>query len=513
MPDNRFLPYAQSQMMLLPLSLDDMVPAGHMVRVISDVIDAIDTSALLALYPGGGRSAYHPVMLLKVITYAYASGIYSSRKIAAATKESVFMLWLSGQTALDHNTINRFRSERIAPIFEEIFTEVISLLAEHGYLDLDTYFLDGTKIEANANKYSFTWKKNTERYSEALRIKVKERLREIDELNAEEDALLGDDEPDELTSKDLEEAARKIDERLKKKPKDKELSKTKKLIAKDWLPRLKNYEEQASIYGPRRKSFSKTDTDATFMRMKEDPMLNGQLKAGYNVEIGSSDQYICSYSLHQNCNDAPTMISHLTHFEKLFGKLPVRICADAGYGSEENYDFLQTEGSSAFVKYAYFHKEQKRAYKNNPFRQENMAYNPDKDCYICPAGNILDFEKVTQRKTNNGYQTSSRIYSCNNCEGCSLRSRCIHGKSSRKTITVNFRLKEFQRQAKDLLISAEGKELRHRRATDVETVFGDIKQNMKFKRFSLRGLKKVSLEWGWVALGHNMRKLQLAQVG
>jgi len=511
MPDNRFLPYAQHQMMLLPLSLDDMVPDSHMVRVISDVIDAIDTSALLNLYPGGGRSAYHPVMLLKVITYAYASGVYSSRKIAAASKESVFMLWLSGQTALDHNTINRFRSDRIAPVFEEIFTEVISLLADHGYLDLDTYFLDGTKIEANANKYSFTWKKNTERYSEALRVKVKQRLKEIDELNAEEDALFGDDKPGELTSKDLEEAARRIDERLKKRPKDKELRKTKKLITKDWLPRLKNYEEQIQIYGSRRKSFSKTDRDATFMRMKEDHMLNGQLKAGYNVEIGSSGQYICSYSLHQNCTDSPTLISHLTHFKELFGRLPARVCADAGYGSEENYDYLQTEGVSAFVKYSLFHKEQSRAYKSNPFRQENMAYDQEVDCYICPAGNVLDFEKVTQRKTDNGYLTSSRIYSCKDCAGCSSQSRCTTSKSSHKTITVNFTLKEFQRKARELLVSDEGKELRHRRATDVETVFGNIKQNMKFKRFSLRGIKKVSLEWGWIALGHNMRKVQLAQ--
>jgi len=513
MADNRFIPYAQHQEMLLPPNLDDMVPATHMVRVVNDVIDAIDTSALLDLYPGGGRSAYHPVMLLKVITYAYASGIYSSRKIAAASKESIFMLWLSGQTPLDHNTINRFRSDRIAPIFEEIFTQVVQLLSEHGYLDLNTYFLDGTKIEANANKYSFTWKKSTQYYSEALRKKVAEHLREIDALNTEEDELLGDHEPDSLSSDDIAEAARKINNRLKKKPKDKKLTKIKKLIESDWLPRMKNYEQQMATYGDRRNSFAKTDTDATFMRMKEDHMLNGQLKAGYNVEIGTNNQYICSYSLHQDRSDVGTLISHLEHFKDLFRYIPYRVCADAGYGSEENYTYLENEGSVAYVKYSFFHKEQKKAYRNDPFRKENMAYNSERDCYICPAGCEINFTDERHRKTANGYTTTIRRYGCSNCDGCSLRESCVRRGGKNKTLQVNATLDALQQKARELLLSEEGVKLRKRRSTDVETVFGNIKQNLKFKRFSLRGLEKVSLEWGWVALGHNMRKLSVAKAG
>ena len=300
MPDKRFIAYSQHQDMLLPPNLDEMVPADSMARIVSDVIDALDTSALLELYPGGGRSAYHPVMLLKVITFAYASGIYSSRKIAAASRESVYFLWLSAQTPLDHNTINRFRSERIAPIFEEIFSEVVLLLAQNGHLDLDSYFLDGTKIEANANKYSFTWKKSTERYRTRLREQISDHLEEIDRLNEQEESLLGDKEPEDISSDDILEAARRINERLKKNPKDKELKKTYKKINDNWIPRLKKYEQQSEIYGKDRNSYSKTDTDATFMRMKDDHMRNGQLKAGYNVQIGTSNQFILSYSLHNN---------------------------------------------------------------------------------------------------------------------------------------------------------------------------------------------------------------------
>lgn len=192
MPDSRFKPYEQNQMRLLPLDLSDMAPQNHMARVVDSLAESIDLSSLKALYPGGGAPAYDPRMMLKVVAFAYASGIYSSRKISEATRSNIYFLWLSGCTALDHMTVNRFRTERSRGALQDVLAECVAMLAERGFITLDTYFLDGTKIEANASKYTFTWKRAVEGNRDKLRAKAGALLDEIDRMNEEEDALLDD---------------------------------------------------------------------------------------------------------------------------------------------------------------------------------------------------------------------------------------------------------------------------------------------------------------------------------
>lgn len=186
MPEPRFKPCMQDQPMLLPPDIGDLVPEGSMPRVVDMVVRSIDRSTLTALYPGGGAPAHDPQMMLKVVLLAYASGIYSSRAIARATRENVGFLWICGMRPLDHCTVNRFRTERVRPVFEEVFAEVIQLLADMGLVTLDTYFLDGTKIEANANRFTFVWAKSTRRYKEQLRARVRAHLAAIDEMDDEE---------------------------------------------------------------------------------------------------------------------------------------------------------------------------------------------------------------------------------------------------------------------------------------------------------------------------------------
>ena len=185
----RFKPCAQHQPMLLPPSVEELIPDNALVRVVDSIVDGMDRSLLESTYPGGGAPAHDPSMMLKVVLFCYASGIYSSRKIAAATRENVNLMWLTGMRPLDHSTVNRFRSERVRPVFEDVFSEVIAVLADAGHVTLDTYFLDGTKIEANANKFTFVWKRSTDRYQDALRRKVHAHLEAIDEMNDEEGAL------------------------------------------------------------------------------------------------------------------------------------------------------------------------------------------------------------------------------------------------------------------------------------------------------------------------------------
>lgn len=510
MPDPIFKPYQQNQLRLLPLDLSEMIPEDHLVRVVDDIVESLDLTTLKALYPGGGAPAYDPRMMLKVIIFSYSSGIYSSRRISEATRSNIYFLWLTGCTSLDHMTINRFRTERLAGAFEDIFTDTVMMLADRGLITLDTYFLDGTKIEANASRYTFAWKKSIEKNREKLRTRIGDLMDEIDALNDEEDRLFNDmPEPQSVTSEDIAEVSRRINERLKKAPKDKGLKRASKAIERDFLPRMQRYERDLSDM-KERKSLSKTDRDATFMRMKEDHMGNGQLKAAYNVQIGTENQFVVHASIHQRPGDPGCLKPHLESLKRTLGHLPETIVADAGYGSEENYEYLEGEGSRAFIKYGMFHKEQKRSFKNDPTQPANWDYDEGSDEYICADGRKLVFVKEKTTRSDLGYLSTTRVYSCPDCEGCSHAPKCLRTGADKRNIYVNPHLNGYKEKAASLLTSEEGIELRRRRATDVETVFGNVKRNWGFKRFTLRGIAKVAHEWRLLMMGHNMRKLACA---
>lgn len=516
----KFKPCMQHQTMLFPPSVGELIPEGALVRVVDSIVDGMDRSVLESAYPGGGASAHDPSMMLKVVLFCYASGIYSSRKIAAATRENVNLMWLTGMRPLDHNTVNRFRSDRIRPVFEDVFSEVIAVLAEAGYITLDTYFLDGTKIEANANKFTFVWKKSTDRYQEALRRKVHAHLEAIDEMNDEEEALAPAD-PSEVDADAIRGAADRINARLKAKReagggKDaeaKELKRASAAIGRDYLPRMEKYERQQAAFAGR-KSFSKTDPDATFMRMKDDAMGNGQLKAGYNVQAGTENQFIVDTTVHQRPGDTACAIPHCEHVKERIGHLPANLVADAGYGSEENYAYLEAEGVDAYVKHSEFFREcRNRKWREDEMRVANWEYDEESDEYTCPEGKTLVFLKESSRVSELGYESAVRVYECESCSGCPRKAECSKSASpdAPKRIQVNPALNAFRRRASEMLHTEIGSALRKRRSVDVETVFGDIKRNLGFTRFTLRGLEKVTLEWRLVATGHNIRKLFLAE--
>jgi len=336
-----FKPYEQNQAMLLPPSVEELIPEAHIVRIVNGMIGAIDKKILEKQYKGGGTSAYDPGMLLKVIVYAYTQRVFSSRRIAKEIRENINYMWLSGMNRPDHRTINRFRGKVMKAVIGEVFYGVIEQLMEQGYVNLESYFVDGTKIEANANRYTFVWKKSTEKNKAKLQEKVKQLLDEIDEIEAAEEEEYGDADLEELGEgkeidvEKLKEAARKINERLRQQPEEKELKTAKKKLESDFIPRLEKYEKYEKIFKGRN-SFCKTDTDATFMRMKEDHMLNGQLKPGYNIQMGTENQFIVGYSIHQRAGDTACLIPHLDQMKDQLGVLPKKIVAGAGYGSEEN---------------------------------------------------------------------------------------------------------------------------------------------------------------------------------
>ena len=301
-----FKPYQMDQMRL-PMSLDDLIPEDHLVRVVNSAIERMNIEPLMKQYKGGGTSSYHPKMMLKVIVYAYTQKTYSSRRIAKALRENINFMWLSGGNQPDFRTINRFRSTMMKETVDDVFASVLEMLFEKGYVKLDNYFLDGTKIEANANRYSYVWSKSTKRYKKNLQSKIKALLKQIDGVNEKENEEYGDSDLEELgegidlSSDELDCKIEELNKKLEKKTNKKD--KALKTIKQECLPRLRRYEEQETIAGDRN-SYSKTDNDATFMRMKEDHFENGQAKPGYNIQIGTENQFILGFSIHQGAGDS-----------------------------------------------------------------------------------------------------------------------------------------------------------------------------------------------------------------
>jgi len=503
--------------LMLPIEIDTLIPNNHLVRVVNTTIERMNIEPLLKQYKGGGTSSYHPKMLLKVLVYAYTQKVYSSRMIAKALRENIYFMWLSGNNNPDFRTINRFRSSVLKEVINNTFIAVVGLLMEGGYIRLENYFLDGTKIEANANRYSFVWRKTIQKNKAKLQIRAGELFQQIDEAQAREDAQYGDSDIDGLRQEGpidtaaIDAKVKELDAQLaatpvEKKARVRRLNRYSRTL-KEYLSRLQKYEEQEKILNGRN-SYSKTDKEATFMRMKEDHMRNGQLKPGYNVQIGTEDQFIVNYSIHQNRADTGCLIPNLNQVRANLGVRPTRVIADAGYGSEENYEYLAKEEITAYVKYNTFHQEHKRANKENPFRAENIPYDKGKDEYICPAGRHLRYIRDKKQTTDNGYQTIRKIYECESCEGCELKERCTKRAGNRQ-IEVSHRLNELKREAKERLQSEEGKALRSQRAIEVEPVFGRIKQNWSFRRFLLRGIAKVQTEWGLLSIAHNLAKLAM----
>ena len=504
-----FKPYEQDQLLLLPPSLGELIPEGHPVRAISGVIDSLPLKPLQTGYRGGGTSSYHPKMMLKVLVYAYSQRLYSSRRIAKALRENVVFMWLAGGNTPDFRTINRFRGEILADAIESVFATVIEILIEKGYVRLEDYFVDGTKIEAQAGKYSYVWAKSTRRYKRQLRDKIGRLLREAEEENEAENAQYGDHdleevEGEEITAEDVERTVREIEERLADKS-SRSARKAIRILREDCLPRLRRYEQQERILGERG-SYSKTDEEATFMRMKERTVAGEPLKAAYNVQIGTENQFILGYSLHQRPGDTGCLIPHLKEWLERWGRAPQRIIADAGYGSEENYVFLEAHGLGSYVKYNTFDREQKKRRRPKPFDSANWVYDADKDTYTCPAGKELTFKAIKHYISINGYQSECRVYQAHECQQCALRPECTHSQTNRQ-MQSNARLQGYKRQAATNLSSPTGQTLRSRRLIEAEAVFARIKHNWGFRRFYLRGLRQTKTEWGIVALAHNLTRL------
>ena len=497
-------------MVLFPQRIDKDIAEEDPVRLVSGIVESLDLSSFRKLYRERGRSPYDPKMLLKVIIYAYMNNIYSCRKIERSLKRDVHFIWLAGYEQPDFITINRFRN-RVKHEINNVFTQLVLLLNAKGLVTLDVEYIDGTKIESKANKYTFVWRKTVEKNRAKLLEKIRVLLSQVDDAIAQDKA---EAEAVSFTPETLTEIATELRDALTEQPASKSKEGKKALRQKqkqvrqleEMADKLSEYNSHLETLGERN-SYSKTDKEATFMRMKEDAMNNGQTKPGYNLQIGTENQFITDFGFFPNPTDTLTMIPFLSSFSMRYNRQLKEVCADAGYGSEENYAYMEANGTEAYVKYNYFHKEQKRAFKNDIFRIENLYYNQDEDYFVCPMGQHMTRAGTRHDKTGSGYRTESAIYRAQRCEGCPLRWGCYKKKRGDREIEVNHRLMEYKRKARERLTSERGQEHRSRRPIEPEAVFGQMKYNMQYKRFRHFGKDKVTMDFAFFAIAFDIKKM------
>ena len=499
----------------LPLELETIIPKNDSVRLLSQFVEEMDLTDLYSTYDR--INSLSPRTLLKIVLYSYMNGDYSSRSMELNCKRDInFMFLLEGHSAPDHATLARFRSIHFAPCSKRILAEVSNILFDLGEISGETIFIDGTKIEANANKYTFVWKKAVTKNQAKLLIKLADFVAECEQL---------------YDIKIVYENVIKIIhlKRLRKKlyalknagnitfvhgigKRKTPLQKSIEAL-EEALSKLKEYTQKIHICGERN-SYSKTDNDATFMRMKEDAMGNGQLKPAFNLQHGVDSEYITWLTIGPQPTDTTTLIPFLKDAEQHLKFKYKNITADAGYESEENYLFLEANNQIAFIKPANYEISKTRKYKNDIGKIENMEYDKISDFYTCKNNRKLTVSHIRHNKTKTGYVSEKTIYTCENCNDCSYKSDCIKGNNCKtplgertKVLQVVKTFIKHRKEDLERIISDEGVLYRMNRSIQAEGSFGDTKQDMQFRRYLSKGTANVLAESTLLAIARNINKL------
>ena len=493
-----------SYQLVLPLQIEILIPKDDSVRLLSQLMEELDYSELYKAYsPKGRNSAVSPKTLFKLVVYGYMNQIYTSRELERACRRDINFMWLlEGAKAPDHNTFARFRSEKLPNVAEHLFYQLVQMLKQHNELAGKTLFVDGTKLEANANRYSFVWKKSILKHHESLKTKIAQALPEIIKtFQLTTSAASLDVVLTELYAKKERENVTFVSGTGKRKsPLQKAIE-----TLRNYEQRQQKYQHYEALMG-NRNSFSKTDIDATFMRMKDDHMKNGQLKPGYNIQIGVEAEYIVGIDVSAERADAMRLIPLL---KSIHSHTPgvdyTNIVADAGYESEENYQHLQTEKKVSYIKPNNYERSKKAKYYQNPYVRENMKYDEELDAYTCPNNKQIQPVGTKIRKTKSGYESEVTVYECEDCHNCSHKSQCTKAKGNRR-LEVSKTFQCLREESQRSITTEEGILLRINRSIQVEGAFGVLKEDYRFRRFLLRGKAKVTTECFLLAIGYNVNK-------
>lgn len=499
----------------LPLNIETIIPEDDSVRLLSQFVEAMDLTDLYSTYER--INSVSPRTLLKIVLYSYMNGDYSSRSMELNCKRDInFMFLLEGSPAPDHATFARFRSIHFAPCSKRILAEMSNTLFDLGEVSGETIFIDGTKIEASANKYTFVWKKAVTKNQAKLLIKLADFVAECEQLY-DLKIVYGDT----VKIKHVKKLRKKLyalkqSENVvfvhgigkRKTPLQKSIE-----ALEEYLSKLKEYNQKIHICGERN-SYSKTDHDATFMRMKEDAMGNGQLKPAYNLQHGVDSEYITWLTIGPQPTDTTTLIPFLKDAEKHLNFKYKNITADAGYESEENYLFLEENGQLSYIKPANYEISKTRKYRNDIGKIENIEYDEALDIYTCRNGKKLTVDHIRHSKSKTGYVSEKTIYRCENCESCPYKKDCINGNNCKtpleertKTLQVVKTFLKYRQEDLERILSDDGILFRTNRSIQAEGSFGDLKQDMQFRRYLSKGTTNVLAESTLLAMARNINKL------
>ena len=496
--------------LVIPIETGILIPEDDSVRLLSQILEELYYKKLNEAYSSQGRKpAVEPKILFKILVYAYMNDIYSSRKIEKACKRDINFMWLlQGRKAPDHNTIARFRSERLVGIVDDLFNQLVEKLKNYGEVKFKNIFIDGTKIEANANKYTFVWKKSTDKFQAKLQENIKKIIKEIN-FEFKTDYIISEPEA-------KIDYLQEILEFLYKNSKNdniefvhgkgKRKTKIQKFIETllEFIEKQQKYDNYTKVFDGRN-SFSKTDKDATFMHMKEDHMRNSQLKPGYNMQIGVEGEYIVGIDISSERSDQLTFIPFLKKLREKLSQIFDSVIADAGYESEENYMYLESTGQNTFIKPQTYESMKKRSFKNNISKRENMNYDEVNDEYTCHNNKKLKVIYNKIRKSKSGYEASVTVYECEDCDSCQYKPKCTKAKGNKK---LSVSKKFIQKRLKSLenITSPEGIMLRTNRSIQVEGAFGVLKEDHGFRRFLTKGKNNVKTEFTLLCFAYNINK-------
>ncbi|MFC0699479.1 IS1182 family transposase [Anaerostipes butyraticus] len=501
----------------LPLDVELLIPADDPVRLLSAFVEGMELSDLYQTYGKIKKNRATPRQLFKIMVYASMNRIYSSRDIETACHRDInFMYLLEGKPVPDHATFARFLSLHFAQCSKKTLAELSQLLYSLGEISGKTIFIDGTKIESAANKYTFIWKKAVTKHQARLFDKILLLVKECEELYGWR--IVHHRKVSLHTLKRL----RKKLYRLKREEgivfvhgrghRKTHLQRSLETL-ESYIEKLKEYDQKLHICGERN-SYSKTDTDATFMRMKEDAMMNGQLKPAYNLQHGVDSEYVTWLDISPRPTDTRTLIPFLKDMGAYLPFKYQEIVADAGYESEENYLFLEGNDQLAYIKPQNYEISKTRKYRQDIGRMENMEYDEGADCYHCKNGQVLTKQYEKHEKTASGYRRTVTVYRCSNCHGCPFKTKCIKGnhcktpmEDRQKVLYVSKKMKEKRQETLKRITSEYGTQLRMNRSIQAEGSFADIKEDMGFRRYLYRGKENVTAQSILLAIGYNMKKL------
>ena len=497
------------------LFLSDCLDLLDPVLTFDRLMGGIDLNKYLTDIPEytTGRLRYNPVNMLKTVLFGFmTSGYCSLRELEDNCKVNIRFMYLMDHQTPSYRTFGYFINEILQDKVENIFNDINHAIFNDERVDLQHLYIDGSKFEANANKYTWVWKKATEKFRYKLYEKI---TAEIEEINAE---IAWSGVQITTNPEYVPDYLNEIVEQLvllweldtstfvygSGKRKSKEQRHYEHLTT--FCQKLQEYIQKIEICGPNRNSYSKTDNSATFMRIKTDYMGNDQLLPAYNVQIGVADEYIAVVDVNHYRSDMDCFVPLMEHFKQTYGFYPKYPVADAGYGSYNNYIFCEQNGIEKYMKFPMFKKETKdQKYHEDPFRAVNFRID-EQGVMRCPNDKAFHF-LYRKNVRGNQYGRKEELYECEDCSGCSYAEKCKKTDKNR-TVRINQELTSMHQEVIENLESIHGALLRMNRSIQAEGTFGIMKNDRWYKRIVRRGIHSVKLEVLLVAIGHNLYKYQ-----